>query len=136
MILIFPDTGLVTMLQKIVTPKVTFNLFINDVHPTADTLLSNLQRANWSGYAPIDVPASAWAFTNVTAHVGEISATDIFWVNTSPAVVQSFGYYIVDDTGTVLLAAARFDNAPYVTVPLHSFRVSPLLGSFSGLDFS
>jgi hypothetical protein len=132
-VLVFPDTALVYLLTQVVGVKLTYNLFINDVKPDVSTTLGTLTRANWSSYGPIDVPLAAWTFSAVDAHVGELRALDLFWVNNSPGTVSAYGYYIVDATGTVLVGAARFDNAPIVVPVLKYFQVTPLLGSFSGL---
>lgn len=133
MIVVFPDTALVYLLEKVVSPKLTFNLYINNVSPNTDSTLASFTRANYSSYAPIDVPAAAWSFSTVLAHVGELRALEIFWVNHSPGPVTVYGYYFVDSTGTVLVGAARFDDAPKIVPVGGNVGVIPLLGSFSGL---
>lgn len=134
MVLVFPDTALIYLLQKVVQPKLTYHLYRNNITPDVNSTLPLFAEAVYSGYAPIDVLASAWTFTQVSAHVGELKALDLFWSNTSPSSFSVYGYYVTDSTGTVLVAAAKFDNAP-VVVPVGKYvQVTPMLGSFSGLS--
>lgn len=132
--LLFPDPGLVYVLKKTVGALLIYDLFINDYTPTLDSTLADFNRAVWSGYAPIQVPAAAWINENVQAHLGTLSADDIVFFNTSPSNVTVYGYYVKDASDTILIAAARFDTAPVVIASGDGWPVTPLLGSYSGLS--
>lgn len=130
---IFPDVGLVQILLNAVGDGLTYHLFDNDVSPSLEDTLATYHQANWSGYAPQTVVQSDFFISEVVAHLGGIEAGPLNFLNTSPANVTVYGYYVTDVTTGTLVAAARFDLAP-ITIPVGGgYAITPQLGDFSGL---
>lgn len=129
---IFPDPSLVWMLRRVVGVGLLYHLYTNNYAPTLNDDLGSYIEGVWSGYAPIMVPAANWIVNGVTGHVGLLQAGPVNFPNTTPLPVEVYGYFATDDTGTQLVAAARFDIVPF-TIATGSFcPVTPLLGSYSG----
>ena len=132
---IYPDAGLLWMLHRISldSPGLTFHIFNNDFLPGTGTQLSDLNAADT--YFPPKVVADA-LFTSETinAHVGAIQAPNQSWTNTTGVPQTVYGYFVTDGTGTILVQAARFDNAPLVIPNGGVVLVSPILGGYSGLQ--
>jgi len=130
--LIFPDVALVWSLRRLVGVGLLYHLFRNNYTPTLADTLANYQEANWSGYAPILIPAVDWILADVQGDVGVLQAAPVNFPNTSGIRVSVYGYYVTDDTGAQFVCAARFDTAPFVIEIGDFCPVTPLLGSYSG----
>lgn len=132
--ILFPDTGLIRTLLNFVGDGLIYQLYSNDYTPTLNDALSNYTQANWSGYTPGTVDQGDFVVQEIVEHVGGIEANAIPFFNTSNTSVVVYGYFVTDSTGTILLAAARFDQAP-VTIPVGGFwPVTPMIGDYSGLS--
>jgi len=130
---IYPDNGLVWMLQRIVLSGSgpIFKLFTSNTTPTlADTI------ATYTFTTDIpqqQVAGSAFTFTQVAAHIGSIQAPNVVFTNVGGSSHTVYGYVILDPTSTFLIGAARFDDAPVVMAPADTRVVTPILGDYSGL---
>jgi hypothetical protein len=131
---IFPDPSLVWMLRRVVGVGLLYHLYANDRTPGLVDTLASYTEALWSGYAPLPVLAADWIISGVAQHVGDLEALPLAFYNTSPADVVVYGYFVTDDTGTQLVCAARFDQAPVTILRGTFYPVAPLLGSYSGLS--
>lgn len=129
--LIFPDEGLVEQLKRIVNDGVTYHLFTNDVTPDRDTELAGLTEAAWSGYAAASLDETDFPTESVAGHNGSILGPAVAFLNSSGSPVDAYGYYVTDVANSMLLAAARFDDAPISKADAESFLVVPTWGDFS-----
>lgn len=130
---IYPDNGLVYLLNQMVQNGFVFDLFVNDAIPTLNDTSASYTIASWTGYASIAVTGSAFTFSQVVAHLGFLQAPNIFWTNASGSPQTVYGYIIWDVAKTYILAAARFDAAPIVIPDTGNQLVTPIIGDFSGL---
>jgi len=130
---IYPDQGLIDVLNAIVGPDLQYHLFVNDVTPDLDTVLTDLTEAAWSGYVPITVPAGAFSFTSLAEHVGQVTADQIPFPNTSGTDQTVYGYYATYPGGGNLILCARFDGAPIVIPYLTTRLVTPGVANYSSL---
>ncbi len=131
---IFPDPSLLWMLRRVVGVGLLYHLYRNDYTPTLSDTLGSYTEAVWSGYAPVLAPAAAWTTAVVITHLGDLQAPPIQFRNTSPAAVSVYGFFVTDNTGLQLVCASRFDEAPITIQVGDAYPVTPLLGSYSGLQ--
>ena len=76
--------------------------------------------------------ATAWAVNGIIANIAVQSANSITWTNTGGSAVQVYGYFIVNNTGPVLVAVAEFDSAPVaIAGGGGTLTVTPVIGDFS-----
>lgn len=130
---IFPDAGLLYILKQTVGTALIYDLYRNNVTPSLASTLADFQRANWSGYAPVTIPAILWNVQMVAGNVGQFQAPIVLFGNSSPTDQAAYGYYVKDATNTILVAAGRFDLAPVTIRRGDAYPVLPLLGCYSGL---
>jgi len=131
--LIFPDNGLVFQLEQILNATVKYRLFTNNITPSLSDTVSTYTEAVFSGYAPVSQTFSNFTLNGVTGHNGYALAAPINFTNSSGSSVNVYGYFVTDTTGTILLAAARFDSAPVAIPGGGSTQVVPTWGDFSQL---
>jgi len=118
MSLVVPDVGEGTLLSYIInksTPTdLVLHIYVNDYTPTESSAISNFTECTASNYAPITLIGANWNIT--TDASGNTIATypEVTFRLTSTST--DYGYYITDSTGTKLLWAERFFNAPH-TIP-------------------
>lgn len=129
--LIFADEGLEILLARLATPSVQVHLFTNNITPTRNTVLDDLDLAVFTGYAAVTVLLADFVLSGVTAHTGFLIAAPVAFLNSSGAPVSCYGYAVTEVGGAELLAAARFDAAPISKADGESFLVTPILGDFS-----
>ncbi len=128
---IYPDQGLGQWLLKMTQfSTLRFHLFVNNVAPTNATVLADLTEESTGGYAAVDVIAAAWASYSVTASVGTALAPPISWTPVA-TTWTTYGYYITDVAGTILLPVARFDAAPITTTAGNPLLLTPKISDFS-----
>lgn len=90
----------------------TMDLFQNDITPTPDTLIADLDVATFTGYAQVTLTTYSAPYLNA-AGAGAI-LTPLAQFNTaSPFTIGNvvYGYWIEDVDGLLVLAG-RFPNAP------------------------
>jgi hypothetical protein len=127
------DNGLIGILQRFAATGFHFHLYTNAATINQSILLAGLTECVATGYAKVTVAASAFTLVGLASNNGSIMAAPIgFGTNTSGASVNCYGYYVTDESDTVLLAAAQFDSAPVVVANGATFPVVvPVFGDFS-----
>lgn len=128
---LYPDVGLERILERLLSGFGHFNirLFTNNLTPDLDSIASDFTEATWAGYA-VQQPVLADFSIATAGHLSTAIASPVVFTNTSGAPVNTYGYYVTDDSGA-LIAAARFDSAPEVIVDDGILPVVPILGNFS-----
>lgn len=101
-----------------------FGLFTNTVTFAPGTLLAAITPAAWLGYA--QVVAGLWATAFVTGHQAQTRPlTPPSWINLSGSPKSFNGWYLVDPTGTTLIAG---EQAGTQTIADHAlFVLNPVL---------
>lgn len=130
---IYPDQGLVYMLDQIAKGSGTglyWQLYQNNVTPTLGNVLTDFTLAATS-WGRIQVADAAFTLKQVAANVGSIQAPNIVFINTTGVSQTVYGYVIIDDSLTKIVAAARFDTAPIVIAIAGNQTVTPILGDYS-----
>lgn len=128
---IYPDEGLVRMLERLITDDVRYHLFTNNVTIDRDTVLADLtEQTGGTGYATVDVELADWTLSGVTSHVGSLMAPPISF---TPAGGDwtLYGYYVTDVAGSELLWAANFDGAPITQLDGDPLLITPVVGDLS-----
>lgn len=128
---IYPDAALVPILQRIVAADVKIQIFVNDVTPSLATELEDFDLPAFDNSGPIAVAGGAFSFSGVTAHVATAMALPISIENEDAVSHDAYGYVVMDATGTIILACARFDSAPVTKAAGESWIITPVIGSFS-----
>lgn len=128
---IYPDVGLVEFLERMVADDFHFHLYTNNVTPDRDTELADLTEMAIAGYAIVTVTDADFALSGVAGHVGTVLAAPIDFLNGTGAPVNAYGYYITNVANTILLAVARFDDAPVSKAAGDSWIVVPTLSDLS-----
>ena len=129
--LIYVDAGLLTQLSAVLSTDKKYHLFTNNAMPGPATVLADLTEASFPGYASVTVTSGGWTSSGVSGHVGYKIAPAITFTNSSGSSVSVYGFFVTDSTGTILLAAARFDAAPIVIPNGGTQQVIPSWGAFS-----
>jgi hypothetical protein len=129
--LLFPDEGLWTLITRYASPELHYRLFVNNLLPTLDTVLADLVEATFTGYAMVVVFPGSFAAGSILSHQASLIAPAIGFPNNDATPQSAYGYYITDETDTVLLGVALFDGAPLTKNPGDGFVVVPILGDFS-----
>jgi hypothetical protein len=130
---IYPDQGLLYLLDQMAKGSGTglyWQLYSTNTIPTLADLLAAYMPfpAAWSR---IQVADAAFTLKQVAANVGSIQAPNIVFVNTTVSPQTVYGYVIIDDSLTKLVASARFDTAPIVIPIGGNQTVTPILGDYS-----
>lgn len=131
MIQIYPDEGLTMLIARILNDTVTYHLFTNALTIDRATTLADMVEAAWSGYASVDQDDTNFTLTGVTGHTGFAIAAPITFANSSGTDQTAEGYYITDQAGTKLLAAANFDGGPVTVHDGDTLPVTPTWGDLS-----
>jgi len=128
---IYPDQGLGQWLLKMTQfATLRYRLYTNNLTPTNATVLGDLTEETTGSYAGIDVSPGAWVSYTVTASVGTALAPPISWTPIATSWT-TYGYYVTDVGGTILLAVARFDAAPIITAAGSPLLLTPEISDFS-----
>lgn len=127
---VYPDEGLVPLLERLTADDLVFHLYTNDMTPVKASVLADFTEQAGDGYAEITVVAADWTLSGVAGHQGTLLAAPIAFTAAGGAWTI-YGYYITNTAGTKVLWAARLDSAP-VTVPdTESLLIVPVVGDFS-----
>jgi hypothetical protein len=101
----------------------TLRLFENDYTPVNGSLKSNFTKCTIGGYSDVTITPGSWGNASVAADVSTIAyAQQTFGPFTGSGTI--YGWYIVDSTDTVVLAAAKFDAARSVVAD-DELKVTP-----------
>ncbi len=128
---IYPDEGLIQLLQRLVTASVRYHLFVNNVTIDRGTVHGVMtEQGGGSGYVAVDVVAGAWTASGITSHIGSLVAPPISFTPVG-ASWTLYGYFVTDSGLSDILWAANFDGAP-ITVPDGTpLLITPIVGDFS-----
>lgn len=126
------NAGLVELIKRMIgTSSFQYKLYSNNVTPTVATVLSDLTELSGpSGYSVIGQSASDFTLTGVSGNKGYALAPSISWT-LGAYPISVYGYFITDAAGTVLLAAARFDDAPIDVTSGAIVTTTPTMGDSS-----
>lgn len=131
--LVFADEHLIDTLTAILTGAgdgLFWKLFESNTVPTAASVLADFTFADDS-WGEIQVAPGDFSLSQVSAHQASMQAPNIVFTNTTGAIVQVYGYAIVNPAKTKILAAARFDDAPIALDLGSALPVVPVIGSQS-----
>lgn len=116
---ILPDEGLGDQLEAIIgvpagsSTNWQLLLFVNDVTPTCDTVLDDLEEATFEGYSRVQLDRSTWT----TPAVSECCATSTYGTEPIKFFVEGqtdetvYGVAYVDPSKSVIRFAQRLDDA-------------------------
>lgn len=111
-----------------VTENLSLKLYTNNYSPVASSIASNFTECAISGYSAKTLSRASWSnpVTNITGKAEMSYATQTFTFTGSGTI---YGYYIVSESGNVLLWAELFPTARAV-VSGESLAVTPkIVGS-------
>lgn len=129
--LVLADNGLSTILSELRTnwnaTAIRIHLFKSNTTPTTSSVLGDFTEADFAGYAAQDLVT--WAAPSVAAHVARMTAANrTFTRSTTGAAQNIYGYYVTDNSDTVLLWAERDGAAPIIlTNAGDSYTITPAL---------
>lgn len=116
---LLPDEGLADQLAAIIGVPLgsatnwQLFLFVNDVTPTCDTVLDDLDEATFDGYSRKQLDRSTWT----TPEVSECCATSTYGTDPIVYLVEGetdetvYGVAYVDPTSNVIRFVQRLDDA-------------------------
>jgi hypothetical protein len=128
---VYPDEGLVELIDRMTNTTMHVHLFTNDLTPDEDTVLADMTEAAWTGYAAQDVDPGDWTLKGVANHQGYALANPVEFDNGSGVDQDAYGYYITDSGDSMLLQAVRFDSPPSTKPDGESWTVFPTWGDDS-----
>lgn len=106
---------LLRALNKNTPDNVKLRLFKSNTTPAETDTTATYTEADFTGYSSVTLTGASWSATNADPSVASYAEQTF----TSSAGSQSqsvYGYYVVNNGGTVLLWAERFSDGPYVIV--------------------
>lgn len=122
------DDGLITQLDLMSGQwegHYQAGLFQNDYHPRFDTLLSDLQIADFGGYAGLK-PTFHWTAGVIEGVRAVTTAQVISWVGDGTGNQNwIYGYYVVNALGQLQWAERLCSNPIRVRAPGDTVRVTP-----------
>jgi hypothetical protein len=118
MAIVVPDVGERTFLSYIVNKAIPTDLklhiYTNDYTPTESSTVANFTECSASGYTPVTLTGANWTISTDAGGNSTATYPQITFTFTSGST--NYGYYVTDSTGTILLWAERFNDAPH-TLP-------------------
>lgn len=106
-------------------------LFQNDVIPTRDSVLADLDEADFTGYADVNAVAFGTPYYDADG-AGIVTAPSHEFVATGSTIANViYGFYLTDDPATVLRAAYRFADPVGIGAAGQGVTVVPFL-KYSG----
>lgn len=122
--LVIPNEGKNDLLRyqvKETVPGVnpwTLRLYANDLTPDAETVLSDVEEADWLGYAGVTMTRSVWTSpvldTEDNFSKSTWGETPTEWTN-DDVEATVYGCYYTDDDAGVIRGIFRFDTP--ITIP-------------------
>lgn len=111
-----PSASEKTMLEFALGVNVPNNqslkLFVNDYTPVDASIAANFTEMSTLGYAAKPLTKTAWVVTaGGDGQVAEAAYAQQTWTFTAGALVNVYGYFIVDSVSGLLLWAERFASA-------------------------
>lgn len=130
---IYPDNGLVWMLQQVVqgtSSNFNLHLFTNNIVPSLADTVGTYTDPGHSFNSPTQLGAGDFPSSGVAAHQGYITGPPVVFTNTTGSSQTVYGYFVTDPTNTYVFASAAFDT-PVVVPNGGSIPVIPVLGDSS-----
>jgi hypothetical protein len=112
MAIVVPDVGEVTLLENIKTSysnSFHLHLYKNNFTPVEASVLGDFTEADFSGYA-----TQAFGFTTAltVAGISYIVGSPLMWQQNGGGTSNTiYGYYVTDNSNTILLWAERFSSS-------------------------
>lgn len=131
---ILPDEGIGDQLSYILNAPIagvlpwTFILWVNDLDPSAATVLADLEEATWDGYSRQTLTRGGWTTPDVNNGCASSTyGTDpIVFVPTGPAVQTNYGAAYIDQSSGVIRWVQRFEDADIVPVIVgQAYKILP-----------
>jgi len=136
MLLVFPDEGLLYVLNRIAgnytdsADGLYWCIYTNDETPDRTTVLADLT-IDSADFAPVQIDSTGLPTQGIASDVGSIQGPAINFTNGGGSSVNCYGYAVLDSTQSFLVAAARFDSAPISVASGGALPVIPILQSRS-----
>lgn len=121
---LLPNEGIGALLQYQIQSTISgvlplrFVFFVNDLVPTATTVLADLVLSSFGGFTPFDLSRAEWTDPIVSGNCAVSTwGTDVLeWTFTSGPLETIYGYAYIDYAGHLLRFVQRFDDADIQTV--------------------
>lgn len=131
MSLVLADNGCSTILSELRTnwnsTAIRIHLFKSNTTPSTASVIGDFTEADFAGYSAQNLVT--WAAPSVTSHVARMTAANRTFTRSTTGTAQNiYGYYVTDNSDTVLLWAERDGAAPIVlTNAGDSYTITPAL---------
>lgn len=114
---ILPSEGIAQQLECILSrtvsgiPPWVLMLWVNDLVPTTETVLDDLEEASWSGYSALTLSRADWTTPTVDhgCAVSTWGTTPVVWYVTGGPTETNYGYALIDPTALVIRFVQRFE---------------------------
>jgi len=129
MTLIVPNDGEVAMLEKIIGQTLFLRLFSNNITPSETTTTGSLTQVTGGGYTEKELVVGNWTVAPGAPGTATYNSPQNFaFTGTTGAPGTVYGYYVVDEDGT-LMWAERFEAGvvPFTPVLNSLIRITPRL---------
>lgn len=128
MALLAPDVGEVEILKRALNYSSADNcklkLYINNYSPVEGSAVGNFTESTASGYSTKTLTGSSWSISTTSNVTTASYAAQTF---TYTAAETVYGYYVVNNAGTIVLWAEKFSSAFVIPSGGGSISVTPTL---------
>lgn len=115
---LIPEEGIAAQLEYILRAAIVGVLpweawlFVNDLEPTTETVLADLEAPGWSGYNPWTLAREGWSVPEVVDGCARSAwGTDpLRWTHGGGPAQTVYGYALVDRSNDVIRFVQRFDS--------------------------
>lgn len=133
---VIPQTQLLVILAALVAEDGPFDapilkLFQNDIDPTPETVIGDLEEATFTGYADVNALAFGTPYYDIDGNAIVTAPSHEFVASGSGVANVIYGWYLTDDPATKLLAAFRFQESVGIGGAGQGVTVVPFL-KYSG----
>lgn len=144
---LIPDEGIAAQLEYILRAPILGVLpweawlFVNDLEPTIETVLDDLELPTWSGYSAWTLAREQWSTPDVeNGCARSVWGTDpLRWTHGGGPSQTPYGYALVDRSSDLIRFIQRFDDddiapldpgATLVMQPVYTLGSHECAGSF------
>lgn len=129
---VIPTTEQLTILAALINTGAPFEapivkLFQNDVVPDVNTVLADLDEADFAGYADVNGPTWGTPYIDVDGNALVTAASHEFVASGPTPANTIYGWYMTDDPATKLLAAYRFSTPVGINATGDGLTLVPFL---------
>jgi hypothetical protein len=119
--------------NKTAPQSLVLKLFTNDYTPVRGSTSANLTEASGSGYSAATLTPASWSFTAGGSPPGRLEYPAVTFGFTDALAVPVYGYFLVQTSSGLLVAAERFSDGPY-TIALNGDEIviTPVLTAQAG----